>query len=369
VSSATPAAPIAHDAHHTVADLDEAALIAILVNACPTRPPPEGPGDDAALLRPTPRARALTTDALVEGTHFLRAHPPRSLGWKALAVNLSDVAAMGAVPEAFVLAMALPPDLPLAYLRAFAQGLGAYARMHGVHLAGGDTVRANGPLMVSVTAWGEVMASPSGLLPEAMGSPSGLLPEAPADRLLRRSGGRPGDLLMVAGPIGRAGHGLDLWLAAHPAPHAAWAAPDAIPHDINLLEQHLQPTPPLWAGPWALAHGATAGMDLSDGLATDLPRLAQASDLVLEVDLDRLPEDDLLGDLDPRVRAAHGEDYGLVVLVPPEHAAAFTAQGFVTIGQAGRERIESPLPAPDRVLWRVAGRVVPPVAATFSHFR
>lgn len=339
-------------AEPTVAARDESALIAIVVNACPTRPPPEGPGDDACTLAPSRRPRVLTTDTLVEGTHFLRAHPPRSLGWKSLAVNLSDVAAMGAIPEAFTLSLALPPDLPLAYLEAFAHGLGAYARMHGVHLAGGDTVRAHGPLMISVSAWGE----------------------AAGEHMLRRSGGQPGDLVMVAGPIGRAGHGLDLWLAAHPAGATHWAAPDEIPHDINLLEQHLQPTPPLWAGPWALAHGASAGMDLSDGLATDLPRLAQASDLRLAIDLDRLPADDLLGDLDPRVRAAHGEDYGLVVLVPPAHADAFSAQGFAAIGHAmdphpaGLDR-ESPLPASARVLWRVAGQDVPPVAPTFSHFR
>jgi len=334
----------------TVADLDEAALIAIVLSACPTRPAPEGPGDDAAVLPASRHRRVLTTDALVEGTHFLRAHPPRSLGWKALAVNLSDVAAMGATPEAFVLSLALPADLPLAYFEAFARGLGAYARMLGVHLAGGDTVRANGPqapLTINISAWGEA-----------------------SEPLLCRSGGRPGDLVMVAGPIGRAGHGLDLWLAAHP-PTAltSWAFPDAIPHDINLLEQHLQPTPPLWAGPWALAHGASAGMDLSDGLATDLPRLAAASDLTLTIDLDQLPADDLLGALDPRVRAAHGEDYSLVVLVPPEHADAFRAQGFVAIGQAAANASESPLPASARVLWRVAGRVVPPVTPTFSHFR
>jgi len=335
----------------TVADLSEQDLIAIVLHACPTLPSPSGPGDDGAVLAATTNARVITTDALVEGTHFLRAHPPRSLGWKALAVNLSDVAAMGAVPESFVLSLALPPDLPLAYFHAFAQGLGAYARMHEVHLVGGDTVRTHGPLTVNITAWGE------------------LSPAIPMSRPLLRSGGNPGDLVMVAGPIGRAGHGLDMWLATQRATPATWASPDVIPHDVNLLEQHLQPTPPLWAGPWAVAHGASAGMDLSDGLATDLPRLAAASDLTLEIDLDRLPADDLLGDLDPRVRAADGEDYSLVVLVPPAHAAAFSTQGFVAIGRASTSRSNEALPAATRVIWRLAGQVVPPVSPTFSHFR
>lgn len=357
----------------TVADLSEADLIAILLHACPTLPAPTGPGDDAALLPVTRHPRVITTDALIEGTHFLRAHPPRSLGWKALAVNLSDIAAMGAVPESFLLSLALPPDLPLAWFHAFAQGLGAYARMHEVHLVGGDTVRtsgAHGPMVINITAWGELPSTPHH--PDHSDHPS--------PPPLTRSGGHPGDLLMVAGPIGRAGHGLDLWL--HPAvPHpTTWAAPDDIPQDINLLEQHLQPTPPLWAGPWAAAHGATAGMDLSDGLATDLPRLAAASDLQLEVDLDHLPADDLLGDLDPRVRAAHGEDYSLAVLVPPANAEAFTSQGFVAIGRAiGRALAapsttpatpgETPPPAAPRVIWRLAGQVVPPVTPTFAHFR
>lgn len=326
----------------TIADYDEASLIELIVARCPTEASPVGPGDDAALLAAGLR-RVLTTDALVEGTHFLRAHPPHSLGWKALAVNLSDVAAMGAVPEAFTLSAALPSDLPIATWTAFGQGLGAYARMHGVHLAGGDTVRSNGPLMLSLTAWGTLDGA----------------------RTLCRSGGRAGDVVMVAGPIGRAGHGLQAWLAQ---PHTTrWAAPGEVPHDIALLEQHLQPTPPLWAGPWALAHGATAGMDLSDGLAADLPRLAAASDLVLEIDLARLPEDDLLDGVDPLARASHGEDYGLVVLVPPARVDAFLLQGFAPIGAASAPK--SALPASARVLWRLGDRVVPLIAPRFSHFR
>lgn len=331
----------------TIADLGEAALIAAVVRACPTRPPPEGPGDDAALIPAGPR-RVLTIDALVEGTHFLRAHPPALLGLKALAVNLSDVAAMGAEPEAFALAAALPPDLPTAWWRAFAEGLGAYATAAGVHLAGGDTVRANGPLTLTITAWGL----------------------APDDRLLLRSGGRPGDVLMVHGPIGRAGRGLETWLSLTHAPR--WPLPDGhappLPTDDACLRQHLAPEPPLWAGPWALAHGATAGMDLSDGLATDLPRLAAASGLALAVDLERLPPDPALAAVTPHQRAAWGEDYSLVVLVPEPHAPTFEARGFSAIGRALPVAGQTSLHAAPGVIWRLHGREVDPVEPGFHHF-
>lgn len=330
-------------AHPTVAGLSEEAIIAAVTTRCPTRPSPYGPGDDAALLDAGER-RVLTTDALVEGTHFLRPHPPRALGHKALAVNLSDVAAMGATAEAFTLTAALPPELPIATWHALAEGLGAYAAQAGVYLAGGDTVRADGPLMLSVTAWGRL--------------PAGADP-------LRRQGGEPGDLLMVAGAIGRAGLGLERWLALtdEAATRRRWAPPDRSITD-PLLAAHLAPEPPLWAGPWALAHGAHAGMDLSDGLATDLPRLAAASGVTLAVDLDHLPPDALLGDLDPPSRAAHGEDYGLVALVPPAARDAFAARGFVAIGRAQ----QSAEPGRSGVLWRLGGRELSPVVPRFSHF-
>jgi thiamine-monophosphate kinase len=304
---------------------------------------PFGPGDDGALMSAHAR-RVITTDALVEGTHFLRAHPPRALGWKAAAVNLSDVAAMGAIPEAFLLTAAIPPDLPLSYWRGLASGLGLFAERHGVHLAGGDTVRASGPLMVALTAWGRL--------------PEGCAP-------LARAGGRPGDLVMVAGPIGRAGHGGAIWLARHRdgGAGARWASPDSGPPEA-VLEAHLSPHPPLWAGPWAAAHDAHAGMDLSDGLATDLPRLAAASQVDIVVDLDTLPVDDLLRGVDPRTRAADGEDYGLVVLVPPRQRETFETQGFVAIGYA-----QAPArPGQTGLTWQLGGQPVDPVAPRFRHF-
>lgn len=320
----------------TVGRHGEAALIEAMTARVVHRPSPEGPGDDGAIV-PAGAARALTTDALVEGVHFLRSHPAAWLGHKALAVNLSDLAAMGARPEAFTVSAALPAVLPLAVWEALADGMGELARAAGCYLAGGDVVRSSGPLVLSLTAWGP-LAGP-----------------AP----LTRAGGRPGDLLMVAGPIGRAAAGLAEWLAAT-SPDAGWCL-DPPPAPSLALCAHLRPEPPLAAGPFALESGAHAAMDLSDGLATDLPRLARASGLTLELDLDRLPVDPALPDLSPDARAAGGEDYALAVLVGPDAASRFGAYGFATIGRA------TP-PGPSPLVILRGGRPTTLAAAPFTHF-
>ena len=318
--------------------LSEAGLIAVVCEACGAPGTPIGPGDDAALVVAPPRGRqVVTTDALVEGVHFLRAHPPEALGWKALAVNLSDVAAMGARPSAFVLSAAVPEGLPAAWWAAFARGLGACAREAGAALVGGDTVRSPGPLVLSITAWGWTEG----------------------DGILRRDGGRAGDALMVRGNIGRSTQGLLNWsqLAGDD-----WGVDGAVRDDA--LAAHLRPAPPLDAGPWALANGATAGMDLSDGLATDLPRLAVACGLVLEVELAALPADPVCAAMTPDERAAGGEDYGLAVLVPAERVAAFVARGFASLG-AARQPVGDERPG---VLWRRHGARTELAASAFAHF-
>lgn len=302
----------------------EDAIIRMVLAAAPHRAAPDGPGDDAARVG----ARVVTTDLLIEGTHFVRAHPPEALGWKALAVNLSDVAAMGARAEAFTLALGVPRSLDDAWVEAFAAGLGACARWADVLVAGGDTVRSEA-ITIGITAWGVVEGE-----------------------LLTRTGGRAGDVLMTVGPIGRAGVGLQRWLAVPDRQVADWA-------DACVVAQ-LRPEPPIWAGPFAAGHGATAGMDLSDGLATDLPRLAAASGIELVVDLDTLPDDPVLAH-SSRERAAYGEDYGLVVLVDPARVAAFVERGFTAIGFAR----EGPV---GRVLWREAEREVAPIVPSFAHF-
>jgi thiamine-monophosphate kinase len=303
----------------------ESGLIAALLARVPHRTGNTGPGDDAAVLPPARGERVITTDALIEGTHFLRTHPPEALGYKALAVNLSDVAAMGATPEAFLISAALP-TLPDGWWEAFCEGLGACARESGVVVAGGDTVRSLGPVALTITAWGV------------------------ARNLLERSAGQPGDTLMVVGPIGRSGVGFDRWLAHQ------------VVDDDPCLMHHLRPSPPLWAGPLAADLGVRCGMDLSDGLATDLPRLAVASGLAIEVELDALPADPALT-AGPIQRAQSGEDYGLVTLVPPRLVAELAARGFSAIGRAATPGARAP-----GVIWRLAGVELGPLTPTFGHF-
>lgn len=308
-------------------------LIAELLAHVPHRPSPEGPGDDAAVLGSAPGARVVTTDALIEGVHFLRDHPPEALGVKCLAVNLSDVAAMGATPEAFVVSAALPRDVTRAWWSAFCRGLGGYAASAGVVVAGGDTVASPGPIALSLTAWGS------------------------ASTVLTRGGGRPGDVLVAAGVIGRSAVGLARWLGA--SDRAALAGDDE-----PCLVHHLRPEPPLWAGPLAAGLGASAGMDLSDGLATDLPRLARASGVELVVELLELPEDPALAGVDTRARAAGGEDYAFVALAPPPVADVLVARGFFRLGHAQLADAH----AGPRVLWRRAGEAVSAPTPGFVHF-
>ncbi len=318
--------------------LSEQWLIDTLIAAVGVPPTPYGPGDDAAVVDPFAGRRVVTADALVQGVHFVPAHPPAALGWKALAVNLSDVASMGARPEAFVLTAAVPEELPAAYWQAFARGLGECAGWGGAALVGGDTVRSPGPLTLSITAWGCCEGS-----------------------LLSRSGGLPGDVVMVNGHIGRSALGLRRWLDEADG-RQEWGADRDVEEPV--LSAHLRPCPPLEAGPTAVALGAHAGMDLSDGLATDLPRLARASGVALAVDLERLPADPLLSAVPPAQRAAGGEDYGLLILAPPERVAALEQAGFAAIGGAGEwDGAGAPV-----VIWRQGGRRTQLDAEPFAHF-
>ncbi|MGM0575316.1 MAG: thiamine-phosphate kinase [Myxococcota bacterium] len=319
----------------TVDTLGERALIERMAARVPHAASPVGPGDDAAVLAPFGGARVLTTDAMIEGVHFLRAHPPRWLGWKLLAANLSDVSAMGARPEGFTVTAALPPDLPVRWWALLADGLGDLARESGSEIAGGDVVRTDGPVSLSVTAWGRL----------------------DGEEALLRTGGRPGDLVMVRGPIGRAGVGLARWLARDHGDARALETPEETDAAVRW---HLRPEPPLDAGPFALAHGARAGMDLSDGLAADGARLGVASGVRVVVDLDRLPPDPACGGSTADQRVSGGEDYGLLVLVPPGRREAFRGRGFSVVGRAED--------GPPGVAWRREGREVDLEGASFEHF-
>jgi len=252
-----------------------------------------GIGDDAALLRPPPGFDlALTTDSLVENVHFLPGSAPRSLGHRALAVNLSDLAAMGAQPGWALLSLALP-SIDESWLGEFATGLGRLARGHEVALVGGNLSR--GPLNITLQLAGFV----------------------PAGTALRRSGARAGDEVWVSGTLGDAARGR-LAVGAAVDASSAW-----------LRQRFEYPSPRVALGE-ALRGVATACIDLSDGLLADLPRLASASGCGAVLEVDRLPLSEALvaaaraapGGEPWQTALLGGEDYELCFTAPSAAAAA-----------------------------------------------
>lgn len=273
-----------------------------------------GIGDDAALLRPRPGSELVqTTDALVEGVHFLPHSAPRSLGHRALAVNLSDIAAMGASPAWALLSLTMP-EINAAWLHEFATGFGNLARTHEVALVGGNLSR--GPLTITVQLSGQVAAGTA----------------------LRRSGAQAGDELWVSGTLGDAALGRQLPTGGAQDAHQAW-----------LRARSEFPTPRVALGE-ALRGIASACIDLSDGLLADLPRLAQASGCGAELHVERLPLSAAAqacgGDSAWQQALAGGEDYELCFAAPPERApliAALAARLDVPLSRCGRLRAASGL--------------------------
>ena len=258
--------------------------------------PPDGIGDDGARLRPRAgRDLVWSTDLLLEDVHFRRKWAaPRQLGRKALAVNFSDLAAMGAVPRAFLLTLALPGSLPLDWIDRFLDGLAAAARAAGAYCAGGDTSVSPQGVQIGVTVAGEV--------------PKGVL--------LRRDTARPGDGLWVSGPLGASEVGLRLLEAGRRTGAVAW--------ERRAIAAHLDPRPPLELGPWLAARRvARAGIDLSDGLSRDLGRLCRAAGTGAQVEAWALPVHPSARRwarthaADPEDLVLHGgEDYALLFTVP-----------------------------------------------------
>lgn len=250
-----------------------------------------GIGDDCALLRGDPKkCQAITTDMLVEGRHFFKGTSPLLLGRKALAVNLSDLAAMGAQPVAFTLALALP-QVDTAWLQAFSQGLFEMAHLYGCQLIGGDTTK--GPLTISITALGEVA-------------------EAGA---LRRDGAKVGDDIWVSGTLGDARFALEAYLHQRP-----------LPSDVDRLHA---PTPRVLLG-MALSHIAHAAIDLSDGLVGDLTHLLKSAQVSGTIMCDDIPMSDSLALEKDEVRylctLSGGDDYELCFTAPASaHQAVLDA--------------------------------------------
>lgn len=256
-----------------------------------------GIGDDAAILAPPPgHDLVVSTDTLVEGVHFPVATGARDLGWKALAVNLSDLAAMGATPAWALLALTLP-GADRGFVADFADGFAELAAQHRVALVGGDTTR--GPLAATVVVHGF----------------------APPDRALRRDGARVGDQVFVTGTIGDAAGGLAC--VERRTPRLLELAADVRDALLARLER---PTPRVAAG-GVLRDVATACIDVSDGLLADLGHLAARSGVGVELDAHALPTSSaLLAAFDEHERlvlqAAGGDDYELAFTAPVDRAAA-----------------------------------------------
>jgi thiamine-monophosphate kinase len=278
----------------------EDSLIARYFRPLATDPGAFSLDDDAAALRPDGSDIVVTTDAIVEGVHFLPDDPPDTVARKALRVNLSDLAAKGAVPAGFVLTLALR-GADEAWLKPFAAALGEDAAQFACPLLGGDTVSTPGPLMVSVTAFGRV----------------------PPRRMVHRSGAKPGERVMVTGTIGDAALGLAVLRGGKV--HAATtdkAARDA------LVGRYRVPQPRVAMAEIVRDH-ASASMDVSDGLAGDLAKLCGVSDVSAVIDLERVPLSEAARDLVSRgvvgleTLIAGGDDYEILCTIPEDRAEAF----------------------------------------------
>jgi thiamine-monophosphate kinase len=278
----------------------EDALIARYFRPLATDPGAFGLDDDAAALKRDGNDVVVTTDAIVEGVHFLPDDPPDTVARKALRVNLSDLAAKGATPAGFVLTLALR-KVEEAWLKPFAAALGEDATQFKCPLLGGDTVSTPGPLMVSVTAFGRV----------------------PPGKMVHRSGARPGDRVMVTGTIGDAALGLAILGGGKV--HAACTDPAA--RDA-LVGRYRVPQPRVAMAEIVRAH-ANAAMDVSDGLAGDLTKLCGVSDVSAAIDLESIPLSDAARDLLSRgivgleTLIAGGDDYEILCAIPEDGVEAF----------------------------------------------
>ena len=290
-----------------------------------------GVGDDAAILAPSVGQEwVVCTDTLVVGRHFSEACAPEAIGHKALAVNLSDLAAMGAQPNSFLLALTVP-EASAEWLHAFSAGLRGLADQANIALVGGDTTR--GPLSITITALGLV----------------------PPGSALQRRGARPGDEIAISGTLGDAALALKLGDGAPPA----------------LRERLDQPTPRLALGHW-LRGRASAAIDVSDGLAQDLGHLLEASNVAAELHIDQLPTSAGFRRLASAEEAvslqlAGGDDYELCFTASPEQMRVILAQAPTPVTRIGRV-----LPAADgeprlRVL-RANGATIATPTTGYQHF-
>ena len=310
----------------------------------PARQAALGVGDDCALLQPSPGTQlAISSDMLVEGRHFLSTVDPFKLGHKALAVNLSDLAACGAKPLAFTLALALP-RADAAWAAPFAQGLFALADAHDCELIGGDTTQ--GPLNICITVFGEV--------PVVNGRSQALL----------RSGAQDGDDLYVSGTVGDARMALEVFRGTLSLPGAVFEA---------ARQRMEQPTPRVALG-MALRGIATAAIDISDGLLGDLGHILKRSGVGATVDADAAAQQvaarTLCSDIAPAQwrdwALAGGDDYELLFCAPVSQREAVTAAAQAN--QTVVTRIGHIEAARGLRLVDASGQLLPNTYGSFDHF-
>jgi thiamine-monophosphate kinase len=296
-----------------------------------------GIGDDCALVQPAEHKHiAVSCDTLVEGVHFFADMPAWALGYKALAVNLSDLAAMGAEPAWFTLGLSLP-SVDEAWLAAFSEGLFEAAEYYGIALIGGDTTQS--PVkVIAITVNGQV----------------------PEGKALTRYGARSGDWIYVTGTLGDSALGLDLLRGRQQS------RPE---HKEYLMERHYRPTPRVLAGQ-SLRGLASSAIDLSDGLVSDIAHILKASNVGANIEVDKLPLSQAMKDSVPLEQAlgyalTGGEDYELLFTVPEaqrgalEIALAHAGVKFVRIGQIG---------ASGGLKLTLNGEPFTPVNKGFEHF-
>jgi thiamine-monophosphate kinase len=305
--------------------------------ARPARRAVLGVGDDCALLAPAAGMQLATScDMLVEGRHFLSTVAPDRLGHKALAVNLSDLAACGAAPLAFTLALSMP-RAEEAWLDGFSRGLFALADAHGCELVGGDTTQ--GPLCICISVFGEV----------------------PAAQALLRSGARAGDDLYVSGTLGDARLALEAFRGTL----------DLTGDALTTARAAMELPQPRVALGIALRGVATSAIDISDGLLGDLAHLLRLSGVGARLEVDSLPRSATLAAQAPAVQRectlAGGDDYELLFTAPPGRADAVQAAavaGGVAATRIGRVEAEAGLRLVD-----ADGRALPNTWGSFDHFR
>ncbi len=303
--------------------------------------------DDAAVIAPPPgHDLVLTVDAVIGGIHFFPEDAADMVAKKALRVNLSDLAAKGAKPLGFLLTLALPKSVAEPWIELFARGLGADAELYECPLLGGDTTATGGPIAISITAFGSV----------------------PTNTMVRRSGARAGDAVMVTGTIGDAALGLELRDAVTAAKR--WKLDSK--HQYQLMRRYLLPQPRNALAEAIRLH-ASAAMDVSDGLAGDLGKLCDASGVSADVEVARVPLSEAAASVVTSAPAAiekaltGGDDYEIVCTVPPERLSEFRAAAEaarVPVTEIGRITAAKGSP-------RFIGRDGKPMQfkqASFSHF-